>query len=62
MLPGYLLADAALQWVHGSTELGARVNNVLNQLAYGGGYASGGVNHVFPFATRHVMLELRRRF
>jgi iron complex outermembrane receptor protein len=62
VLPGYLLADAAVQWARGATELGLRVNNVLDHIAFGGGYASGGVNYVFPYATRHVMLDLRRRF
>jgi len=61
-LPGYLLADAALSWTRHALAVTVRVNNVLDRLAYGGGYASGGANYVFPFATRHVMVDLRRTF
>ena len=39
-----------------------RVNNVLDRLAYGSGYASAGVNYVFPFAARHLMIDVRRGF
>jgi iron complex outermembrane receptor protein len=62
MLPGYVMADASATWAHGGSAVTVRVNNVLDRLAYGGGYASGGANYVFPFATRHVMIDLRRRF
>jgi iron complex outermembrane receptor protein len=62
VLPGYLLADAALSWARGASAVTVRVNNVLDRMAFGGGYASGGVNYVFPFATRHVMVDLRRAF
>jgi iron complex outermembrane receptor protein len=62
MLPAYVLADAGLSWSGGATSVSARVNNVLDRLAYGGGYASGGTNYVFPFATRHLMLSIRRAF
>lgn len=61
-LPGYLLADAAVSWGHGATQLTVRMNNVMDQLAYGSGYASDGVNYVFPFATRHLMIDMRRWF
>ncbi len=62
VLPGYVLADAALSWAHGASAVTVRVNNVLDRIAFGGGYASGGANYVFPFATRHVMVDLRRTF
>ena len=61
-LPGYALADAALSWARGGTQVTVRLNNVFDQLAFGGGYASGGTNYVFPFATRHVMLDFRQAF
>ena len=61
-LPAYALADAALSWAHGATAVSVRVNNVFDRLAYGGGYASEGTNYVFPFAMRHVMIDLRRTF
>ncbi len=62
VLPAYVMADAALTWTRGATQLTVRVNNLLDRLAYGGGYASDGVNYVFPFATRHLMLDVRRQF
>jgi outer membrane receptor protein involved in Fe transport len=62
MLPAYVLADAGLSWGRGASSVGLRVNNVFDRLAFGGGYASGGTNYVFPFATRHVMLSVRRAF
>lgn len=62
MLPGYGMADASLTWARGGSAVTVRVNNVLDRLAYGGGYASGGANYVFPFATRHVMIDVRRLF
>lgn len=61
-LPGFVLADVGLTWTHGATAISVRVNNVLDRLAYGGGYAIDGTNYVFPFATRHLMLDLRRAF
>jgi len=61
-LPGYAMIDAAATWAHGATSVTVRVNNVSDRLAFGGGYASGGTNYVFPFATRHVMVNLRRGF
>ena len=61
-LPGYVLVDAAVSWGHGDSQLTLRVNNLFDQLAYGGGYASDGVNYVFPFATRHLMIDVRRWF
>ncbi len=61
-LPGYVLADAGATWTHGATAVTLRVNNVGDRLAFGGGYASGGTNYVFPFATRHVMVNVRRSF
>ncbi len=62
VLPGYLLADAAVSWARGASQVTVRVNNVLDRLAYGSGYASAGVNYVFPFATRHLMIDVRRSF
>ncbi|MBI2409126.1 MAG: TonB-dependent receptor [Gemmatimonadetes bacterium] len=61
-LPSYVLADAGLTWARGGSSVGLRVNNVFDRLAFGGGYASGGTNYVFPFATRHVMVSVRRAF
>ncbi len=62
VLPGYVLADAGVTWSHGASTVALRVNNLFDRLAFGGGYASGGTNYVFPFATRHVMVNLRRAF
>jgi iron complex outermembrane receptor protein len=62
VVPAYTLADAAVSWEYRGTALTVRVNNVFDRLAYGGGYESGGTNYVFPFATRHLMVDLRRRF
>ncbi|MBI5600958.1 MAG: TonB-dependent receptor [Gemmatimonadetes bacterium] len=62
VLPGYALADAGLAWARGASTVTVRVNNVLDRLAYGGGYAGGGTNYVFPFATRHLMVSVRRAF
>jgi len=61
-LPAYVLADAGVTWTRGASTVTLRVNNVLDRLAYGGGYASGGTNYVFPFATRHLMVDVRRTF
>jgi iron complex outermembrane receptor protein len=61
-LPGYLLADAGFSWSRGRSSLVVRVNNLFDRLAFGGGYASDGTNYVFPFATRHLMVTLRRTF
>lgn len=62
VLPGYVLADAGLAWSRGASTVTVRVNNALDRLAYGGGYAADGTNYVFPFATRHVMVSVRRAF
>jgi iron complex outermembrane receptor protein len=62
VLPGYVLADAGLTWSRGASAVTARVNNVLDRLAFGGGYAGGGTNYLFPFATRHLMVNVRRAF
>jgi len=62
VLPAYLLADAAVSWARGASQVTVRVINMLDRLAYGSGYASGGVNYVFPFATRHLMIDVRRAF
>jgi outer membrane receptor protein involved in Fe transport len=62
MLPAYALVDGGLSWRRGASSVAVRLNNVLDRLAFGGGYASEGTNYVFPFATRHLMLTLRRRF
>jgi len=62
VLPGYLLADAAVTWAHGASQVTLRVNNLLDRLAFGSGYASGGVNYVFPYASRHLMVDVRREF
>ncbi len=62
VLPGYMLADAGLTWSRGASAVTVRVNNVLDRLAFGGGYAGDGTNYVFPFATRHVMVNVRRAF
>ncbi len=61
-LPGYVLADAGLSWSRGASMVTVRMNNLFDRLAYGGGYASDGTNYVFPFATRHVMFDVRRTF
>jgi iron complex outermembrane receptor protein len=61
-LPSYLMVDAAASWTHGMTSVTVRVNNVGDRLAFGGGYESEGTNYVFPFATRHVLVNLRRGF
>jgi iron complex outermembrane receptor protein len=61
-LPAYVLADAALSWRRGGTAVTVRLNNAFDRLAYGGGYTSGGTNYVFPYATRHVMVDVRRSF
>jgi len=61
-LPGYALANAGLSWARGANAVTLQVNNVLDRLAFGGGYASGGTNYVFPFATRHLMVDVRRAF
>ena len=57
-----MLADAGLTWSRGASAVTVRVNNVLDRLAFGGGYAGDGTNYVFPFATRHVMVNVRRAF
>jgi iron complex outermembrane receptor protein len=62
LLPGYALADAGLSWTRGGSSVDVRVNNVLDRLAFGGGYASDGTNYVFPFAGRHAMVTVRRHF
>lgn len=62
VLPAYVLADAGVSWSRGATSVVARVNNVFDRLAYGGGYASDGVNYVFPFATRHALVTVRQAF
>ncbi len=61
-LPAYVLADAGLSWARGASGVSVRVNNLFDRLAFGGGYASDGTNYVFPFATRHVMISVRRAF
>jgi len=62
VLPGYLLVDAAVAWTHGASQVTLRVNNLLDQLAFGSGYASSGVNFVFPYASRHLMVDVRWGF
>ena len=62
VLPGYLLVDAAAAWAHGAAQVSLRVNNLLDQLAFGSGYARGGVNYVFPHASRHLMVDVRWAF
>jgi len=61
-LSAYVLLDGGLSWVRGAASLSVRLHNVLDRLAFGGGYASEGTNYVFPFATRHLMVTVRRRF
>ena len=53
---------AARPRAHGASSVDVRYNNVLDRLAFGSGYASGGTNYVFPYATRHVMVSVRRAF
>ncbi|MBW7934574.1 MAG: TonB-dependent receptor [Gemmatimonadaceae bacterium] len=62
VLPAYVLVDGGVSWSRGATSIVARVNNLFDRLAYGGGYASEGTNYVFPFATRHVLVTVRRTF